>query len=160
MLTVTVDDSAYRAHLNRLQKALGNMEPVMDSIGSKLESNVLNRFATKTDPNGAPWSPWEPATEQSYPFPGSKAAAGKDGPGKGLLLDRYGTMLDHLSYQSDPTSVRLGFAHPYATYHEFGTKHMDRRGMLFADPEAGIMGKEDEADVLDILNVWLADLDK
>ena len=157
MLTITVDDSAFRAHMVRLQKTMGNMEPVMDAIGSKLESNIRNRFATKTDPNGENWAAWMPSTVESYPFAGSVAAA-KDGPGNANLLDRYGTMLGSLSYQSDPKSVRIGFAHPYATYHEFGTKHMDRRGMLFADPEAGTLGSEDEADVLDILEVWLADL--
>ena len=36
MLTITVDDSAFRAHLQRLNKALGNMEPVMDAIGARL----------------------------------------------------------------------------------------------------------------------------
>ena len=37
------------------------------------------------------------------------------------------------------SSVSTGAGQPYATYHEFGTKHMDRRGMLMADPEAGIL---------------------
>ena len=157
MLTVTVDDSAFRAYLQNLQKALGNLEPVMDAIGVRLESNVRNRFATRTDPNGQAWAPWRPATVESYPYPGSPAAT-KDGPGNARLLDRYGTMLDSLSYDANAASVRVGFGQPYATYHEFGTKHMERRGMLLADPDQGTLGKEDEAAVLNVLDVWLTDL--
>ena len=35
---------------------------------------------------------------------------------------------------------------------------MERRGMLLADPDQGTLGKEDEAAVLDVLDVWLTDL--
>jgi phage virion morphogenesis protein len=157
MLTVTVDDSAFRAYLQNLQKALGNLEPVMDAIGVRLESNVRNRFATRTDPNGQAWVPWRPATVESYPYPASPAAA-KDGPGNARLLDRYGTMLGSLSYDANAASVRVGFGQSYATYHEFGTEHMERRGMLMADPDQGTLGKGDEAAVLDVLDVWLTNL--
>lgn len=157
MLTVTVDDSAFRAHMDRLQKSLGNMEPVLDSIGSKLETNIRNRFATKTDPNGKAWAPWTPSTIDNYASVGSSAAK-KSGPGNGLLLDRYGTMLNSLSYQADAQSVRIGFGQAYAAYHEYGTQHMARRGMLMADPDQGTLSANDTADVLGILGVWLADL--
>ena len=157
MLTITVDDSAVRAHLQRLNKALGNMEPVMDAIGARLEAQVRNRFATRTDPEGQAWAQWRPATVEGYPYPGSPAAA-KDGPGNARLLDRYGTMLDSLNFDATADSVRVGFGQPYATYHEHGTQHMERRGMLLADPDQGTLGKEDEAAVLDVLDVWLTDL--
>jgi len=157
MLTVYADDGAYRSHLERLQKSLGDLEPVMDAIGARLESNIRNRFATRTDPNGLAWAPWKDSTLEDYPFPGSEAAK-IDGAGNARLLDRYGTMLDSLSYDSDPNRVSIGFGQPYATYHEFGTKHMDRRGMLMADPEAGILGPDDETGVVDILTNWLDDL--
>ena len=65
-------------------------------------------------------------------------------------------MVRDVNHQADKTSVRIGFGQPYATYHEFGTKHMLRRGLLFADPNAGTLAKGDEDAVLDILSVWLA----
>jgi phage gpG-like protein len=34
-------------------------------------------------------------------------------------------------------SVTVGFADPYAVFHEFGTKRMARRGMLTTNPERG-----------------------
>ena len=155
MLTITVDDGAFRAYMQRLQKSLGNMEPVMDAIGARLESNIRNRFATATDPSGKRWAVWKDSTKDSYPRPGAKS---KHGAGNHRLLDRYGTMLDSLNYQPGPSSVRIGFGQPYATYHEFGTKHMDRRGMLMADPTAGILAPDDERTVLDVLETFLGQL--
>ena len=64
-------------------------------------------------------------------------------------------MLGSLSHSSDATSVTVGFGNPVATYHEWGTEHMPRRGLLFADPDAGTLGTDDEAAVLDILSSWI-----
>lgn len=153
MLTITVDDGAFRAQFELLQKKLGNLEPVMDAIGAKLESKIRNRFATATDPSGKRWAAWKDSTKDSYPSPGSKS---KYGAGNHRLLDRYGTMLDSLNYQSGPSSVRIGFGQPYATYHEFGTKHMERRGMLMADPNAGTLAPDDERTVLDIIETYMS----
>lgn len=156
MLTITVDDSAFRATMSRLQDGLSDMTPVMDSIGYTLETNTRNRFETRTDPNGRPWKPWADQTLATYPFAGTVYAKGDEGPGNGKLLDRYGTMLAGLNYQADSNSVRVGFAMPYAAYHEFGTKKMPRRGMLMGNPDAGTLGRDDERAVSDILNDFLA----
>lgn len=154
MLTITVNSSGALDDLASLYARLGDLSEPMDSIGNALETRGRNRFETKTDPLGHPWAPWKQSTRDSYPFAGTPAAV-KDGVGNGLLLDRYGTMLNGLTYSADSTSVRVGFAQPYSTYHEFGTKHMERRGVLFADPQAGTLAPDDEATVLDILSIWL-----
>lgn len=67
-------------------------------------------------------------------------------------------MLGSLSHQADATSVRIGFGKAYATYHEWGTEHMPRRGLLMSAPDAGTLGAEDEAAVLNILGSWLEGL--
>ena len=36
MLTITVDDRAFRSYLEQLQKGLGDLSPVMESIGTTL----------------------------------------------------------------------------------------------------------------------------
>ena len=79
----------------------------------------------------------------------------KYGAGNARLLDRHGTMLGGLSYQVGKRSVTVGFADPYAVFHEFGTKRMARRGMLTTNPERGTLGPTDKAEVLEILNHWL-----
>ena len=65
-------------------------------------------------------------------------------------------MLGSLNWDADATSVRVGFGQPYATFHEFGTKHMPRRGLLFADPDAGTIAPGDELMVIELLEEWLA----
>lgn len=160
MLTITVDDSAFRATMRRLQEGMSNLTPVMERIGYTLEANIQNRFETRTDPNGQAWKPWAPKTLKFYPFAGTKYAKGDDGPGNGRLLNRHGTMLDGLTYQADANSVRIGFKDAYAKFHETGTKKMPRRGMLMGNPDAGTLGKGDEQAVLDILDGFLQDLTK
>lgn len=147
MLTISVNDAAFGSDLARLYKRLGDLTPVMSSIGMELESRISARFETRSDPNGASWAPWAPATVASYPDDGNRR-----------LLDRYGKMLEGLSHKADNNSVRVGFDKFYATFHEFGTTHMPRRGLLFAEPNSGALGAGDEAAVLDILSVWLGNL--
>lgn len=64
-------------------------------------------------------------------------------------------MLEGLSSQADASSVRVGFDKGYATFHEFGTKHMPRRGLLFANAETGELAPDDAALVIDILQQHL-----
>lgn len=149
MLTIAVDDQAFRASLAELYRGMSDLTPVMRSIGMELESRISGRFESRTDPAGSGWAPWAQSTVGNYPEDGNRR-----------LLDRYGDMLASLNHQADATSVRVGFGQPYAAFHEWGTKHMPRRGLLFADPDAGTLAEDDEAAVLDILGVWLNDLRK
>lgn len=144
MLTITADDKTYRASLASLYRGMGDLTSVMQSIGMELESRISGRFESRTDPNGGAWAPWAQSTVDGYPEGGNRR-----------LLDRYGDMLASLNHQADPTSVRVGFGQPYAAFHEWGTEHMPRRGLLFDDPDAGTLAEGDEAAVLDIIGVWL-----
>lgn len=144
MINIQTDDSAFRASLTRLQSRLGNLTPVMQSIGMELESRISGRFESRTDPAGRAWAPWAQSTVETYPDGGNRR-----------LLDRYGDMLASLSHQANANSVRIGFGQPYAAFHEFGTTDMPRRGLLFADPDAGTLGEDDQDAVMDILGVWL-----
>lgn len=151
MLTVTVQSKPVDDLLTKLQARMGNLIPAMQGIGQELNSRISARFETRSDPTGKPWAPWAESTRETYP---------KDG--RGLLLERYGDMLKSLNFQADSTSVRVGFGavaskngDVYAAYHEWGTKKMPRRGLLFADPDAGTLAPSDETAVLDIISVFL-----
>ena len=153
-LTVDVSSKPVTDVLARLLRGMKDLTPVMGSIGQELESRISGRFESESDPLGQKWAPWAPSTKENYP---------KDGNHR--ILDRYGDMLRSLSHQADSSSVRVGFGavaskagDVYAVYHEWGTWKMPRRGLLMADPDNGTLGPEDEAAVLDILGVWLADL--
>jgi phage virion morphogenesis protein len=117
----------------------------MEAIGQEMESRIANRFETQTDPNGKSWAVWKPATRATYP---------NDGNGK--ILDRYGDMLDSLNHQVDNDSVRIGFGVDYAVYHEFGTQKMERRGLIFDEPEQGTLAPDDQTAILDIISAYLA----
>lgn len=146
MLTVDIDSKPLTEVLSKLLKRLDDLSPAMASIGQELESRVSGRFETETDPLGHPWAPWAPSTTASYPSDGNWR-----------ILDRYGDMLASLNHRPTANSVRVGFGSPEATYHEWGTDIMPRRGMLTADPEAGTLAPDDEAAVIEILSTFLAD---
>ena len=155
MLTIAIDDEAFRDLLQTLQGRLQDMTPVMTGIGAEMESRVSRRFETRTDPTGKPWEKWADATDESYPRPGTPAAIKAGRSGNARLLDRYGDMLQGLSYQAEASSVRVGFDQSYASFHEFGTRRMPRRSLLMAAPEAGTLAPDDERAVIDVLGDFL-----
>lgn len=139
-LTVTVDSAALKEVLARLYAATDDLSPVMSALGMEMENRVRERFETMSDPLGVAWSPWKPATVKSYPKGGNKR-----------LLDRFGDLLGGASHQFDSHSATIGFNQEYAAYHEWGTKHMVSRGLLFANPDSGTLAPDDEAALLDIV---------
>lgn len=151
MIEVTVEDKALQEYLTRLQRRLGNLKPVMRSIATEMETRVSARFETQSDPSGRKWDKWKPATAAAYPKNGHKR-----------LLDRYGDMLSSLNSIATADTARIGFGavgsvagDVYATYHEFGTVHMARRGLLFDNPDAGTLGAGDSQALDTLLNDWL-----
>jgi phage virion morphogenesis protein len=146
MLTISVQNQQVRDILARLAARMDDLSPAMAAIGQEIESRVSARFETETDPNGQPWAPWAQSTRDSYPENGNRR-----------ILDRYSVMLGSLNHQATADTARIGFGQPYAAYHEWGTKHMPRRGLLMDDPDAGTLSADDTAAVLDIINLFLSD---
>lgn len=144
MSLIEVQNAEVLDLLERLRDRLDNLTPALDAIGQRMEERISMRFETESDPLGRPWKPWAESTRRSYP---------KDGHGR--LLDRYGDMLGSLSHQVDGDSVLVGFGQPYAAYHEHGTDRMDRRGLLFADPDAGELGEDDANAVIEVIAGYL-----
>jgi phage virion morphogenesis protein len=151
MLTITVQSAAVTDMLSQLQRKASNLKPAMQSIGQTLQTRISGRFETKRDPLGKSWAPWAESTKKSYP---------KDGNRK--ILDRYGDMLGSLNFKASPNSVSTGFGaaaskkgDAYAAYHEYGTKRMRRRGLLFADPTQGTISPADNQAILDIIGLHL-----
>jgi phage virion morphogenesis protein len=150
MIQIDIDNRTVLDALNELLHRTGDLAPAMQDIGGVLESRVRGRFETETDPGGAHWAPWadsyDPAKGGNRPTNGNTT-----------ILDLYGDMLGSLSWQADQDSVTVGFGQPYAAYHEFGTKKMKRRGLLFDDPTTGTLAREDEHAILDIVRGYLAE---
>lgn len=144
MIEVTTNTDAFASSLAQLQRRMSNLKPVMQSIGAEMESRVANRFETRSDPDGKSWAEWSPFTLATYPEGGRRK-----------LLERYGDMLSSLNWKATSDSVRIGFGVDYATYHEFGTETMPRRGLLFSDPDNGELGAADEQAIDELLQDWI-----
>lgn len=143
-MSVTVESKALHTVLDRVTDLTDDMSPFMSAVGMEMENRIRGRFQTQSDPSGAAWMPWQPATLTSYPKDGNKR-----------LLDRFGDMIGSLNHQFDSHSAEIGFGDPKAAYHEWETKRMARRGMLFDDPDAGTLAPDDEAALLDIVALVL-----
>lgn len=143
-LIITVDSSLLDTVLARVIALGDDMSPIMSALGMEMENRVRGRFETQSDPLGQAWSPWKPSTVASYPKGGNKR-----------LLDRFGDMLQSTTHTFDSNSAEIGFGDPTATYHEWGTKRMERRGLLFSDPDAGTLAPEDEASLLEVVADFL-----
>ncbi len=122
MFSITVTGSAeLRAALVRLQGGVRDPKQVLQRIGVVLEGNVQERLQTKVDPTGRAWLPLAPSTRARY--------AKADGQRRqGTLLVRTGLMMASLSSTVSGSRVTVGFARPYALYHETGTSR-EKQGM-------------------------------
>lgn len=143
--SITADVAFAATYFANLEEQLSDLTPVMYSIGQALETRISGRFETQTDPGGGAWSPWASSTKATYPANGH-----------GKLLDRYGDMLRSLTHSASDKSVTVGFGQPHAAYHEFGTKHMPRRGLLFEDPGAGTLSQADQQSILELIEGYLS----
>jgi phage virion morphogenesis protein len=146
-VTVDIDDKEVRRTLERLLRRLADLTPAMRAIGAEMEARISSRFETQTDPSGADWAPWSDRYAEARPrrYPDANET----------LLDRYGDMIDSLSYQADASSVEIGFGQAYAAYHEWGTETMPRRGLITTDPDAGEIADDDSRAIVDVLADFL-----
>lgn len=143
MLTITVDDTAVQQAFARLLRAGQDMTAPLRAVGQEMETRVAQRFEAGHDPDGIAWAPLRPATLKR-----------KNGRGSTLVFT--GQMLDSLNHQVGQDWVEIGFGQPYAAFHEWGTRHMPRRGMLLSNPTSGTLGEEDHLAILETLGLFMA----
>ncbi len=141
------------AKISGLLARLEDPKDLMVAIGGQLEANIQLRFVTKTDPAGNAWDDIAKSTKKRY------AKKYPDGT-PGSLLNRNQRMLGTLAHNAASDSVEVGFSSPYAIFHVTGTKKMVRRDSLFAslsaDYTTGTLGAQDEADILEIVEGFMA----
>lgn len=140
--------------LARLDLAIARMgEPgeLLDSIGAVMESNIQARFDAKVAPDGTAWSPIKDSTRKRYEKQYNGAVPGS-------LLERTRHMRDSLAFNVGTGYVEVGFSDPKAAYHEYGTRRMEARRLLMANPDTGRLGAADEADLLTEVERYLQGL--
>lgn len=109
MIDIHLDDREVRQALERLQRRLGDLTPVMEELGELLVERAKERFARSTDPAGRPWAPNKPST-----------LARKKG--KKPLIGETGRLRDDIHYEAGRDHVIVGSSREYAATHQFGAK--------------------------------------
>jgi len=146
-----------REYLLDAVRRLESPRVLLQTIGARLESSIQRRFDTKTDPEGKPWAPLAASTREQY----DRADTSKRGPRRGevarrgTLLERTRQMRQSLTSTVGDDQVEVGMTRvtddgkwQVPLLHEFGTdRGLPRRGIFFADPEAGTLGAQDDADI-------------
>ena len=135
-----------QATLNRLKNVPKQKDALAEALAQRFTERIELRYTTKTDPNGQKWSPIKPATQQSLQ---KRASLSGNGTIPGTLLDRHNPgMRSSLTRAKLGNDWLVGFSRKYALYHEFGTKYMDRRGLIWSDPQNGKLSPADLAALL------------
>ncbi|MEW5885548.1 MAG: phage virion morphogenesis protein [Pseudomonadota bacterium] len=137
-ITIRLEERELRAALERLERRVRDLGPAMRGIATELEARVEQRFERRRDPNNSPWEALKDQTLQRKKR-------------KGAILYEHGDLQGSLTSRAGRDFAEVGFGQPYAAYHEFGTRHMPRRGLLLADPVARTLGQGDREAVLDVL---------
>lgn len=165
-LTFDLQDAAMLAAIDESIDQLAHPRDLFDEIGAVLEANINQRANNKVDPNGMPWAPLSPATIEIYESDWFiKRNSEFKGGIPGSLLNRTNAMMRTLNHNAGDDFAEVGFSRAtpggkwqVSMLHEFGTKKMPRRGLLTADPEAGTLGEQDQADVMDTISRMLGGL--
>lgn len=147
-----------QAELQRAIARLQRPRDLMQALGDMMVGNIERRFDTKRDPSGVPWRQLEPATIERY-------ARQDKGARRGTILERTGRMRDSLTANAGDDYVEIGMSRltdggrwSIPLLHETGTARMSRRGIFLADPEAGVLGAQDEADLQEEIVAFLDDV--
>ena len=117
-VTIRIDDAALRTALAAMSAKLGNMQDVMDAIGSRLLNLARMGFLREQAPDGTPWKPLSNVTILAR-------AKAKHWPGPILRVrGARGGLFGSLNYKPGPTSVEIGAgwgeSAAYAAIHQFG----------------------------------------
>lgn len=124
--------------LNRLRGRLENTTPLMHQIGQMLSNSTVERFHTKTDPDGSAWKPLKPATI---------ARKGHDN-----ILVAKGDMMDSITFSSDSLTALITSSDKQGKVagHQFGnpSKNLPKRAIFG-------LSQGDKADIENIVTLWL-----
>jgi len=108
--SVTVDDGELRKLLNRLQRKLGDMSPIMDEIGATVADNVRLGFNDGRDPWGHSWAPLSPVTIYRRRKKSSRP------------LRDTGRLMNSITHKAGRDYAVVGTNVEYAGTHQFGVR--------------------------------------
>lgn len=141
--SVTIDDRAIVAALQRLQQHVSDLTPVYRDIGEQVQNQTKQRFRDQIDPDGIPWRDYAPLSDE-YQARKDKNAD------KILVYDGY--LSGGIHYQATGQDVMIGTKEKYGATHQFGREEDG----IPARPFLGL-SDEDKAEVLEIIEQHIRD---
>lgn len=155
-LTYRVQDQA-SAGLERLERRLGDLTPVMDAVGALLVAGTERRFDTQRAPDGTPWPPSIRAQLVS-----------------GQTLTDTARLRGSITHEAFRDRVEVGTNVVYAAPHQFGAtiRPKSAKALTFNIPGVGWVSvkevtiprreflgvdREDEDEVLGLVEDMLGD---
>lgn len=171
MITIQVQDNGVHAALQALAQRLGNLSPILKTIGEDLMERTKERFGTSTGPDGQRWKPNARATIEA--FLDARGGFGKKGinkKGQGLAMGKKpliasGLLANSFNVKlaadgrgvSVNTNWRAAEIKGGAAVHQFGSLN----GRIPARPffpikSDGSLYPQEQSKILDALNAYLA----
>lgn len=136
------------AVLERIKEKLGNLDPALNIIGSKLQDSTEERFSTSKDPDGNSWEGLADSTKKKK----------RGYQNKPLMTDNQAGLWNSILYKVNNrnNSVVIGSSAAYAIFHQ---STQEPRTKL---PRRAFLGisENDKTTILDALNEFLADLNR
>jgi phage gpG-like protein len=109
-VSVTVNDEAAQALLQRLQALISNPSAPLRASAQTLRRLVIDTFQDQSDPWGRRWKAWAPSTRKER---------ARNTSGAGILLRTF-AMFRSVEAQSTADGVTVTVGTEYASYHQFG----------------------------------------
>ena len=135
-----------QARFKLLRSVPAQKDALAEAMAGRLQQRIQFRFDQKVDPEGNRWVPILPSTIDNLT---RRASLSGNGSVPGSLLNRTDPGLrSSLTRAKISGGWAVGFGRPYAVYHEFGAKYMQRRGLIFSNPETGQLSPADLAALL------------
>jgi phage virion morphogenesis protein len=162
MVSIKINEDEITAVLDRLQKHLTDMTPVMSEIGEMLVDSTKQRFTQGASPEGRAWAPKSQTTIDAYIARGDRVDFRP-------LFGPTGRLSSEINYQATDTSVEWGSAliqaavmHFGAAKGAFGSDTSGRSipwGTIPARPFIGL-SDQDRSNIKETVYEWLDKVSK
>lgn len=163
-----VKDSGVHAALGALSAKVGNMQPILQTIGEDIKDRAEKRFKTSTGPDGQRWLPNARSTIEAYIR--QQGGFGKKGInakgqtlaiGKLPLIGEGKSLMSQFHAHADAHSLTVSNSMVYAAIQQFGGQA--GRGKQVKIPARpylpvgldGSLYHQDQSEILDLLNRYL-----
>ena len=163
--TIEVKDSGIQAALDALAAKVGNMQPILQTIGEDIKARSENRFKINTGPDGQRWLPNERSTMEAYiRKQGGSGKKGINKKGQTLAVSKLPligitkNLMSKFHYHADAHSVTVSNIMKYAAIQQFGGQAgPGKQVKIPARPFLpvrldGSLYPQDQAKILDLLN--------